>query len=891
MDERIKISLYRTSNSGSTPNASSLADGELSMNLHKDTPMLMFNNSENEIEKVLPSLNSTGSSEYHTMTQKAITEEFILPSDYNVEYPEDTGASSFTTTLASSDIKTAIKNIDENVSKLVGATLDNEEVVAAALTKLKESAGFNSNGEYVIDSESKYLSGASTLATADKMLEIAISGFDTNVSGINTTVSELSTNLQTLSGTVEQLTANTGNDIDIEFITSGDGSTFLSNDGTYKAITVPTKTSELTNDSNFATSGYVDNKVAELVNSAPDALNTLDELAAALGDDANFAATVTNQISAKADKATTLSGYGITDASIDESTKTITLGENTLTITDPILSESYSSVVYPSVTTVTEDNSELFIPASKGQTMDAAIYAVDLNVSKLVKEVIDNEEVTAVAFTKMKESIGLNDNGEYTPYTGSSIISTAKSLHGADIKLADEISSISSSISNFVTNDELTTTLSDYVKSDNIPSNIATKEDLNNYYTTGNTYSKDEIDGLIGGVSLTEDYVAFEQTEIGEDYLTANTIGNDLTTAVMTIESNLVKIANEVVSNEIVCAAALTDLNENKANQSDLEAINNTVNISIDSFEEDLANMENNYDNLEAIVASINSYVGLTSSGTFTTISGNYVSSATNVITAITALDSQVKKNADNISSATTNVSTLTTNLNTLSGNVTTLSTNFNTVSGDVDTLKTTVENKIAYEDVKLSTAFTPTTLVNVGEGDNDSSVAMKQNAVGNSLDSVVMNIEFNLNNLANEINENETVAAYALSDLDTRIVNHTNDISIHVLEEEKIKWNEIYNFYEGSNSVSSLSSVPVSKRLCIATISANATLSLASVPSAGREINIIIKNSSTSDIVVTLPTSSNYINMSGDSITVVGSGYGEINIISDGTNMYLRAL
>ena len=108
MDERIKISLYRTSNSGSTPNASSLADGELSMNLHKDTPMLMFKNSENEIEKVLPSLNSTGSSEYHTMTQKAITEEFILPSDYNVEYPEDTGASSFTTTLASSDIKTAL---------------------------------------------------------------------------------------------------------------------------------------------------------------------------------------------------------------------------------------------------------------------------------------------------------------------------------------------------------------------------------------------------------------------------------------------------------------------------------------------------------------------------------------------------------------------------------------------------------------------------------------------------------------------------------------------------------------------------------------------------------------------------------------------------------------
>ncbi len=37
--------------------------------------------------------------------------------------------------------------------------------------------------------------------------------------------------------------------------------------------------------------------VAALVNSAPAALNTLDELAAALGDDANYAATVTTQLS------------------------------------------------------------------------------------------------------------------------------------------------------------------------------------------------------------------------------------------------------------------------------------------------------------------------------------------------------------------------------------------------------------------------------------------------------------------------------------------------------------------------------------------------------------------------------------------------------------------
>jgi hypothetical protein len=37
-----------------------------------------------------------------------------------------------------------------------------------------------------------------------------------------------------------------------------------------------------------------------LINGAPGALDTLNELAAALGDDANFAATVTNSLAAKA---------------------------------------------------------------------------------------------------------------------------------------------------------------------------------------------------------------------------------------------------------------------------------------------------------------------------------------------------------------------------------------------------------------------------------------------------------------------------------------------------------------------------------------------------------------------------------------------------------------
>ena len=48
-----------------------------------------------------------------------------------------------------------------------------------------------------------------------------------------------------------------------------------------------------------ANKSYVDTKVAALADSAPGTLDTLNELAAALGDDANFSTTVTNSIATK----------------------------------------------------------------------------------------------------------------------------------------------------------------------------------------------------------------------------------------------------------------------------------------------------------------------------------------------------------------------------------------------------------------------------------------------------------------------------------------------------------------------------------------------------------------------------------------------------------------
>lgn len=84
-----------------------------------------------------------------------------------------------------------------------------------------------------------------------------------------------------------------GNTDDIEAVLNqkADKATTLSGYGINDAYTIT------------QTNSTIDTKVAALVDSAPETLNTLNELAAALGDDPNFATTVSNQIGLKANTA------------------------------------------------------------------------------------------------------------------------------------------------------------------------------------------------------------------------------------------------------------------------------------------------------------------------------------------------------------------------------------------------------------------------------------------------------------------------------------------------------------------------------------------------------------------------------------------------------------
>lgn len=117
------------------------------------------------------------------------------------------------------------------------------------------------------------------------------------------------TNIKTVNG---QSILGEG-DINIEVPEGGitdapsDGSTYGRNNGAWIKVEMPDVSGFITEteaDGKYATPALVDSKVAALVNSAPATLDTLKELADALGNDANFSTTITTKLGEKVDKTT-----------------------------------------------------------------------------------------------------------------------------------------------------------------------------------------------------------------------------------------------------------------------------------------------------------------------------------------------------------------------------------------------------------------------------------------------------------------------------------------------------------------------------------------------------------------------------------------------------------
>ena len=101
----------------------------------------------------------------------------------------------------------------------------------------------------------------------------------------------------------------------------------------------------------LATEEYVNTSVAGIVNSAPEALDTLNELAEALGDDPHFATTVATQIGSKVDK---VNGKGLSTNDYTTAEKNKLAG----------IAEGANNYKHPSshpATMITEDSTHRFV--------------------------------------------------------------------------------------------------------------------------------------------------------------------------------------------------------------------------------------------------------------------------------------------------------------------------------------------------------------------------------------------------------------------------------------------------------------------------------------------------------------------------------------------------
>jgi hypothetical protein len=196
---------------------------------------------------------------------------------------------------------------------------------------------------------------------------------------------------------------------------------------------IPTKTSDITNDSGFTTETYVNTKVAGIVNSAPETLDTLNELAEALGNDPNFATTMATELGKKVDKVTG-KGLSTNDYTTAEKDKLGGIEANANNYSLPVATSTALGGV-KSGTDITVDTSGNVSVNDDSHNhvisnVDGLQTALDGKVSTVTGKGLSTNDYTTAEKNKLA-NIAANANNYSLPVATSSVLGGVKS--GTDI--------------------------------------------------------------------------------------------------------------------------------------------------------------------------------------------------------------------------------------------------------------------------------------------------------------------------------------------------------------------------------------------------------------------------------------------------------------------------
>ena len=252
-------------------------------------------------------------------------------------------------------------------------------------------------GDAAVNLQSSHIRLAKNIQSAEIMQQQIMDEFGVEVSIVPV-------NLEIGAEFVE-ISLNQVRDVSLLNLTAGHG--LISDGTTFNSQFIPTSSitglstvatsgaySDLTGTPTLITQSDIDASIAALVDAAPTTLDTLNELAAALGDDANFSTTITNSLATKADSSSlatvatsgsyddltnkpTISGGGFTTGgsfTTNSGSGTATIGTGATNANKPVFYFGYN--FHTSGTTTTDANGAFTVAHGSSSDPERWYYVV-----------------------------------------------------------------------------------------------------------------------------------------------------------------------------------------------------------------------------------------------------------------------------------------------------------------------------------------------------------------------------------------------------------------------------------------------------------------------------------------------------------------------------------